>query len=139
LELEKKWHAEVAFGEIAGEKAILCKPQTYMNLSGKAVGAVAQFYKVPIEKVSVFMDDADLPFGDTRFRVKGSAGGHNGLKSIIQSLGSNQFSRLKLGIKNDHHAGKKAMEFVLQKFSEEESEQLPAVSKAAIDKFLTTL
>ena len=77
---------------------LLMKPQTYMNLSGDAVGEAARFYKVPAERVLVISDDVSLPTGKLRVRTKGSAGGHNGLKSIISALGTEQFPRIKVGV-----------------------------------------
>ncbi len=83
---------------IDGVRALILKPQTYMNLSGEAVGEAAAFYKLPPERVLVICDDISLPVGTVRIRAKGSAGGHNGLKSIIEHLGSEDFPRIKLGV-----------------------------------------
>lgn len=83
------------FGE---SKTLLMKPQTYMNLSGKAVSQAAAFYKVPPERVLVVCDDTALPLGTLRIRTKGSSGGHNGLKSIISALGTEEFPRIKIGV-----------------------------------------
>jgi PTH1 family peptidyl-tRNA hydrolase len=94
--LERKAHAVT--GTIGGEKVILCKPQTYMNLSGEAVRAAVDFYKVDLIRVFIVSDDLDLPLGTLRLRKIGSAGGQNGLKSVIQHLGSSEFSRLRFGI-----------------------------------------
>jgi len=84
-------------GRIARAEVILAKPQTYMNLSGDAVGSLAHFYKIPPDKVLVIFDELDLPLGTIRLREKGGAGGHNGMKSIINHLGQ-EFPRLRLGI-----------------------------------------
>ena len=91
----KAWTATATLG---GEKVLVMKPQTYMNLSGEAVGEAARFYKIPPEHVLVISDDISLPLGKLRIRASGSAGGHNGLKNIIQHLGSDQFPRIKVGV-----------------------------------------
>ncbi len=87
--------AEIAFGE---KRGLLMKPQTFMNLSGTAIAEAASFYKIPPERVLVLADDISLAPGQMRIRRKGSAGGHNGLKSIIEALGSPNFPRIKLGV-----------------------------------------
>lgn len=84
--------------EIGGEKVLVMKPQTYMNLSGEAAGEAARFYKVPPEHVLVISDDVSLPAGRLRIRPGGSAGGHNGLKNIIAHLGTDKFPRIKVGV-----------------------------------------
>ena len=91
----KAWTATV---ELGGEKVLVMKPQTYMNLSGEAVGEAARFYKIPADHVIVISDDISLPSGKLRIRAGGSAGGHNGLKNIIQHLGSDRFPRIKVGV-----------------------------------------
>ncbi|MBE6989859.1 MAG: aminoacyl-tRNA hydrolase [Ruminococcaceae bacterium] len=91
----KAWTAEARLG---GERVLVMKPQTYMNLSGEAVGQAARFYKIPPERVLVISDDVSLPAGRLRIRGSGSAGGHNGLKSIIAHLGSDAFPRIKVGV-----------------------------------------
>ena len=96
--VERKFNARVARGEYAGRRVLLCQPQTFMNLSGEAVGAVKDFYQLPLEQVLVAVDDADLPLGEIRLRPGGGAGGHHGLESIGQHLGSDGFARLRLGI-----------------------------------------
>jgi len=94
-----KWRAHVA--KVPGRGTILMKPQTFMNESGQSVGAALRFYKWQPEQVLVVYDDVALPFGDLRFRQAGSAGGHNGIKSIISHLNSDRFPRLKIGIGNE--------------------------------------
>ncbi|MFQ5401401.1 MAG: aminoacyl-tRNA hydrolase [Anaerolineae bacterium] len=89
--------AIIGDGRIAGRSVILAKPQTYMNDSGASVGPLARYYRIPPANVLVIYDELDLPFGTVRLREKGGAGGHNGMKSIIQQLG-NEFPRLRLGI-----------------------------------------
>ncbi len=95
---KKQYKAEVVQGQIAGRKVILAKPQTYVNLSGEAVGALARFYKIDPPRIMVIYDDLDLPQGATRLRPDGGSGGHNGVKSIIQHLNSQAFPRLRVGI-----------------------------------------
>lgn len=93
-----RFNALTAVAELGGEKVLLVKPQTYMNLSGNAVAPASAFYKVPPEHVIVICDDIALPAGKLRIRTKGSAGGHNGLKSIISALGTDEFPRFKIGV-----------------------------------------
>lgn len=110
--------AIVGTGRIANRAAILAKPQTFMNLSGEAVGPLLNYYRVPAERLLVVYDELDLPFGVIRLREKGSAGGHNGMRSIIQHAGS-EFPRLRLGI--GRPPGRmEAAAYVLQDFSRED-------------------
>jgi len=95
---ERKFNARIARAKYDGRRVLLCQPQTFMNLSGEAVGAVKDFYQLPLEQVLVAVDDADLPLGEIRLRPGGGAGGHHGLESIGQHLGSDGFARLRLGI-----------------------------------------
>jgi peptidyl-tRNA hydrolase, PTH1 family len=113
-----------------GEKVVLLKPRTYMNLSGSAVREAINWYKVPIEDVLVVVDDIDLPFGSTRLRAKGGSGGHNGLKSIIAELGLDTFSRMRIGIgRGARHTTRQ----VLTRFTSDEERVLPAVLGTAAD------
>lgn len=93
-----KHHALVSDVNISGKRCLVMKPQTMMNASGEAVGEAAKFYKVPPERIIVVYDDVSLDVGKTRIRRKGSAGGHNGIKSIISHLGSENFPRVKIGV-----------------------------------------
>jgi len=95
---EKKFQARIARGDYAGQRTVLGKPQTFMNASGEAVGALVSFYRLPRTKLLVAVDDADLPLGEIRLRPGGSSGGHHGLESIEQHLGSREFARLRIGI-----------------------------------------
>lgn len=106
-------------GVINGEKVILAKPLTFMNLSGECVRSVADFYKIPAENVIVVFDDISLDVGKLRIRKKGSAGGHNGIKSIIAHLGSEAFPRLKFGV-GDKPKGMDLADYVLGNFSKED-------------------
>jgi PTH1 family peptidyl-tRNA hydrolase len=95
---EKKFQARIAKTERNGKRLVLCEPQTFMNLSGEAVGALVKFYQLPLKQLIVAVDDADLPLGEIRLRPSGSSGGHHGLESIEQHLGSREYARLRIGI-----------------------------------------
>ena len=97
----------------AGCKCLVMKPQTYMNLSGESVGEAARFYKIPADHVVVISDDISLPVGKLRIRTGGSAGGHNGLKNIIQHLGTDQFPRIKVGVGAPGQAGYDVVDWVI--------------------------
>ena len=99
--------------ELDGTGVLLMKPQTYMNESGQAVGQAARFYKIPPERVIVVSDDINLPCGRLRIRTKGSAGGHNGLKSIIAHLGSEDFPRVRIGVGAPPSGGNEQIDWVL--------------------------
>ena len=115
-----------------GKKILLVEPQTYMNLSGAAVSALAAFYKVKPDHILVIFDDISLPVGRIRVRRDGSAGGHNGIKSIIQSLGTDQFPRVKVGVGAKPHPDYDLADWVLSKFSAQEEQALvPALENAA--------
>ena len=106
-------------GVIGGEKVIFAKPLTYMNLSGECVRSVADFYKIPSENIIIVFDDISLDVGKLRVRKKGSAGGHNGIKSIIAHLGTDAFPRLKFGV-GDKPKGMDLADYVLGNFSAED-------------------
>lgn len=110
-----RFKAWTATTELAREKVLVMKPQTYMNLSGEAVGEAARFFKIPPEHVLVISDDISLPAGKLRIRPGGSAGGHNGLKNIIQHLGSDQFPRIKVGVGSPQQAGYDVVDWVVGK------------------------
>ena len=115
-----------------GKKILLVEPQTYMNLSGAAVSALATYYKVKPDHILVIFDDISLPVGRIRIRRDGSAGGHNGIKSIIQSLGTDQFPRVKVGVGAKPHPDYDLADWVLSKFSAQEEKALaPALENAA--------
>lgn len=122
-----------------GEKVVFVKPQTYMNLSGIAVKKVKQFYKINDEDIIVIYDDIDIPFEVVRYRKKGSAGSHNGMKNILEHLGTENFSRIRIGLgglKNEHQDLK---DFVLQRFTKEQLEKLTGVFfevEEKLDEFL---
>lgn len=119
-------HALVGKGRMEGEKVLLIKPQTYMNLSGIAIRAALEYYKEPVESLLVIYDDISLEPGRIRIRQKGSAGGHNGIKNIIAELGTDVFDRIKIGV------GQKPprydlVDWVLGRFKEED---IPEMEKA---------
>ncbi len=134
---EKRWNSHAA--KFAG--GWLLKPQTYMNLSGRAVAGLARFHKVPAQEVLVVCDDVDLPLGRLRLRPSGSAGGHNGLKSIIECLGGSDFPRLKVGIgaDNGRPGGDRLSGHVLGKFSADEQATVAIAVERATEAVLTAL
>jgi len=122
----------MARGELAGVKIGLVKPQTYMNLSGEAVGPIARFYKISAQNILVAFDDLDLPVADLRIRPKGGAGGHKGMQSIIQHLGTTDFPRFRLGI--GRPPGQMPVEaYVLQKFKPEEWTAMTQTYERAVE------
>ena len=128
-----KYRALTNTAVIGGQGALVMKPVTYMNLSGEAVGEAARFYKIAPDHVLVFSDDVDLPLGKLRIRTGGSAGGHNGLKSIIQHLGSDQFPRLKVGVGGKPHPDYDMADWVLSKFQGEDRKLMDETVKRAAD------
>lgn len=122
IELNQHKHKGVTGqGIIAGEKVILAKPMTYMNNSGECVGAIARFYKLAPEDIIVIYDDINLDVGQLRIREKGSAGGHNGIKSIIAHLGSENFPRIRIGV-GMKKSGQDLANHVLSKFPKDQQE-----------------
>jgi len=128
---EKKFQASVAKATRNGSQVILAQPQTFMNASGEAVGALAGFYRVPPGRVLVAVDDADLPLGEIRLRASGSSGGHHGLESIEQHLGTREFPRLRMGIGRTADGRREITDFVLSPFSGAEAAVVEEVLKAA--------
>jgi PTH1 family peptidyl-tRNA hydrolase len=122
--VKKRFRSEIVEGMLDGEKLVLVAPQTYMNLSGHAVREVVNWYHLPVEELIVVADDLDLPFGTLRMRARGSAGGHNGLASIIEQLGTQDVPRLKIGIGRGPGS---ASARVLSRFSPEEDKALSDV------------
>ena len=113
-----KWNALYIETMVNNEKVLLIKPETYMNLSGNALIEFVNFYKINLADVLVIQDDLDLPFCTYKLKTNSSAGGHNGIKSIIDRLGSNNFARLKIGISNNKEMDTK--DYVLGHFNKEE-------------------
>ncbi len=130
------FQALVGKGKILQKNCLLIKPSTFMNLSGEAVEAARRYYKVPVKQVIILYDDIDIPFGKIRIRKKGSAGGHNGIKSIIEQTGSEEFARIRIGIGKPPKNTYSLTDWVLGKFSEEEltslSEKWEEVQKALL-------
>ncbi len=127
---EKKFTARMAKTERNGKRILLCEPQTFMNLSGETVGATADFYHLGLVQVLVVVDDADLPFGEIRLRPGGSSGGHHGLESIEQHLGSREFARLRIGIGRKDGV-RQIAGYVLGKFEASENEMLEKILSRA--------
>ena len=119
--------------EYGGCRVLLMKPTTYMNLSGEAVREACQFYKLPPERVLVVSDDGSLPVGKLRLRRSGTAGGHNGLRSIIGQLHSDQFPRLKIGVGQKPHPDYDMADWVLGKFSKEDRKTIDTAIDRALD------
>ena len=119
-----KFRADFGEGIIGGEKVILVKPQTFMNLSGESIRPLRDFYKVPDENIIIIYDDISLPLGKLRLRGKGSAGGHNGMKSIIYQLNTDIFPRIKIGVGAPPHEDFDLADYVLGKFGKDEIEIL---------------
>ncbi len=130
---ERKFLARVVRADCAGQKVLLAEPQTFMNLSGEAVGALMKFYQLPLEKILVVVDDADLPLGEIRLRPGGGTGGHHGLESVTQHLGSKAFARLRIGIGRKNEA-REITGHVLGKFGADEAALLDKVLKRAADQ-----
>ena len=132
-----RFKALTASAEISGEKVLLMKPQTFMNLSGEAVGEAARFYKIPPERVIVVSDEVSLPLGKLRVRMKGSAGGHNGLKSIIAALGSDAFPRVRVGVGAPPHPDYDMADWVLSVFRNQDLEDMLAAASQAAEAVIT--
>ena len=129
---EAKFHGQAARGQLHGHEVFLLKPQTFMNVSGRAVGALAQFYKIAPAEILVVHDELDLPPGSAKLKLGGGHGGHNGLKDIIAHLGTKDFWRLRLGI---GHPGERSevANFVLNDPRREERAQIDEAMQRALD------
>ncbi len=132
LKLIKKYKAEISEGKIIDEKVILVKPQTYMNLSGQSVLAVASFYKIKPEDIWIIHDEFDLPLGQIRISKNSSAGGHKGIQSIINQTGTKEFVRFRIGIKPIIATKIPAEKFVLKKISKENDKILRPVLQTTV-------
>ena len=135
---EKKFNARLASGQRLGRRTLLCEPQTYMNSSGETVGAVLSFYRVPVTGLLVVVDDANLPLGELRLRPSGSSGGHHGLESIEQHLGTREYARLRVGIGRQSGA-REITGYVLGRFSSSEAVLVDRVLSVASDQAETWL
>lgn len=126
-----RFHAEISQGKIGEEPCLVARPLTYMNNSGLAIREIAAFYKIPADHIIILCDDVSLPFGHLRLRSGGSAGGHNGLKSIIAQLGSQDFPRVRIGV-GEKPQGWDLADYVLCIMSrEQQSEMGKTVAEAA--------
>lgn len=130
---EKKHHARLAVGTIGGQRVVLAKPYTYMNASGQAVASLVRWHKIdPSRDLLVIYDDMDLPFGTLRLRTEGGAGGQNGMKSIIEQLGTQRFPRCRFGVGRPPD-DRDPINYLLDNWSREEAEKLPALYSRVAD------
>jgi PTH1 family peptidyl-tRNA hydrolase len=132
--MEKKFSARVATVERDGKRLLLCQPQTYMNLSGESVGSIAGYRKIELGRVLVVVDDADLPFGEIRLRSGGSSGGHHGLESVEQHLGSRDYARQRIGIGRQDQTVRQIAGHVLAQFSPAERDILEKILQKACNQ-----
>lgn len=134
FEIKKlKFHALIADEMIGGKRCLIMKPQTMMNNSGEAIMEAAEYYNIPNENIIVLFDDISLDIGKTRIRRKGSAGGHNGIKSIISCLGSEDFPRVKIGVDKKPNANYDLASWVLGDFPKDKTEELNTALKNSIE------
>lgn len=134
-----KFQALTGQAALDGQKLILLKPTTYMNLSGQAVQAAAKFYKIPPERILVMFDDISLDPGRLRVRKNGSAGGHNGIKSIISCIGSQEFPRVKIGVGAKPHPDYDLADWVLSTFPYDQREAMDETYRRAAEAALTVI
>lgn len=125
-------YGDIATVSVKGRKFHLLKPSTYMNLSGNAVRYWMNELEIPVENIVVICDDLNLPFGNLRMRGSGSDGGHNGLKNIIELIGTESFARVRMGIGHDFHEGGQ-VDYVIGKMSEDELSAMPELCKKVIE------
>ena len=128
-----RFKALTAQATLGGEKVLLLKPQTYMNLSGESVSPAAAFYKVPPEHIIVVSDEVSLPIGKLRIRKSGSAGGHNGLKNIIAMLGTDAFPRIRMGVGAPPHADYDMADWVLSSFKNQDADDMRSLAVRVCD------
>ena len=131
---EKKFAAEIATCHLSSVTCLLAKPQTYMNLSGQSVAKIAKFHKIPPQNIIVIFDDINIPLGEIRTRLKGSAGGHNGMKSIIAHLGTEDFPRIRIGIGGEEQTKDTLSDYVLKKFNKEEKKAIDNMYFALLEE-----
>lgn len=134
----EKFKAQLASGTVEGEDVLLVKPQTFMNLSGEAVGSLVRFYKQDRSDLLIVYDDVALPFGKLRLRPDGGSGGHNGVKSIIAHLGGEEFPRLRVGVQGVLPYDDMS-DYVLGKFTSKERADLDGIIQVACEAVETTL
>ena len=128
-----RFKALTAQATLGGEKVLLLKPQTYMNLSGESVSPAAAFYKVPPEHIIVVSDEVSLPIGKLRIRKSGSAGGHNGLNNIIAMLGTDAFPRIRMGVGAPPHADYDMADWVLSSFKNQDADDMRSLAVRVCD------
>jgi peptidyl-tRNA hydrolase, PTH1 family len=136
---EKKFQARVARTKRNGRTVLLAEPQTFMNASGETVGAMTAYYRLPLAKLLVAVDDADLPLGEIRLRSRGSSGGHHGLESIEQHVGGREFARLRLGIGRTADGRREITDYVLAPFDGPDTalvEQILTAASAQVECWL---
>lgn len=133
-ERQNKFRSRLARGEFEGRPFVLCAPETFMNLSGLAVQAVAAFYKTPLSHTLIVVDDADLPLGGIRMRTDGSSGGHHGLESVEQHLGTRAYPRMRIGIGRNTAGPREITDYVLARFDASELALLKASLERACDQ-----
>jgi len=126
--------AQPARTEDADRRLILCKPETFMNASGEAVGPLVAYFKIPLNRILVAVDDADLPLGELRLRPSGSSGGHHGLESIEQHVGGRDFARLRIGIGRDPSGARQIAGYVLSSFRGDEQTLVEKVLQTAAEQ-----
>lgn len=132
LTLDKEmFHGQYVKTKIRGEEVIVVKPQTFMNLSGECIGKMCRYFKIEPEDVFVMYDDMEIRFGQLRIRGNGSSGGHNGIKSLIQHLGTQTFPRIKIGVGRPK-SEKSVISHVLAQFSAEQEKHLPIILEATV-------
>lgn len=131
LEFRGRRRARIASGTIAGRAVLLARPRTFMNESGQAVAALVRYYRIPLDRLLIVYDDMDLPLGTLRIRPKGGSGGHRGIQSIIDALGSQDFPRLRIGIGRPPE-GTDPADYVLQDFSPEEEQTIEETLERAV-------
>lgn len=129
--LRSKFQGLTAEGRIAGKRVVLLLPTTFMNLSGRAAAEAARFYKVPVDRMLVIHDEVELPFGEVRLKEGQGLGGHNGLRSLQQSLGTRDFWRLRVGVGRPDGLAKPLIDHVLAPFNESREDVLALIGKAA--------
>lgn len=124
---KNEYQAEVIKTNIENHPVILAKPQTFMNRSGDSVQPLASFYKIPPEQIIVAQDEVDLPFGGIKFQIGRSSGGHNGIKSVTERMGTDKYYRLRIGVGRSTIPQMSTADFVLQNFSKEEQKEMPKI------------
>jgi PTH1 family peptidyl-tRNA hydrolase len=129
--LRSRFQGLVGEGKMAGERVVLLLPMTFMNLSGKAAAEAVRWYKIPVERMLVVHDEVELPFGEARLKEGQGLGGHNGLRSLEQSLGTRGFWRLRVGVGRPSDSRRPLADHVLEPFSEPREEVLALISRAA--------